>query len=647
MSNTPTQIRTIDPFAEYNSNVANRQTRMVSYGENALMSKNSLSLELDSTAPTTIAVVKTGSCFKDDVLIQVTADHQVDFEDPDNYYTVGELTESGTYYIVLDYTYVKSRPAPEAMIKIIKPSERPTTLPDSQVFLSVVNVVISGPVFRIDTSNAFANIDDEVGYEDNKRKYVKTYVGTETNLPTFEQFRDQSRMAYDSETDKFWLGYRNNWQEFGTGGSIINIDTTGTTVGQLCHNDSNGAAVPAQADDPETGADIAVKAVGLAIDSSGKGLTSGIAEDVPVEGAIVVTAGEVLYLSASEAGKVTNVKTSPYYQVVGRALTSRVGAGPIDMVFTPKIVLTTAVVGRITAPGDWSLDGGSGLYYYDIDISALDVDAELAVLTNFFEDSSDMLINPTDVEIRSSGDEVRVWMNVNNLSINYIVATGGGGNIAIGGGGGGSDHSLLSNLNYAASGHTGFAPDPHDNGEHSEIYITDAYNDLVSDSRIGTGATQVAQGDHTHGSGDIPSGSIMLFYNNAAPTGWTFQSITNNANIVLTNVEASGGSGGGSSDARSYDPTITVGFGGGHDHSISSQANHTHAGTTNNDTSSRRDEGGGSNTCTPRHNHTFTTGGGGSHSHGGNTGAEPNHNHTPSYSNYNPRYRYVIAASKD
>ncbi len=654
MSSKPTQTRTVDPFAEYNSNVANRFTRMMTGNDNVLMSTNSLALALDTTSPTTVAVVQTGTVFKDDVLIEVTEDHRVDFEDLDNYISPGPgFNEIGSYYIVLEYTYVKSRPAPEAEIKILKPSQRATGYPvDSLLLLGVVKVIQPGASPVIDVSNAFSNYDSESGYEDNKREYVKFYAGTETNLPTHTKFRDQSRIAYDSETDKFWLGYENNWQEFGTGGSVINIDTTGTTVGQLCYTDASRAAVPAIATAGDTGADIAVAAVGLEVDSSGKGLTSGIANDVPVEGAVIVTAGDLLYLSATEAGKVTNVKTNPYYQVVGRALTSRVGAGPVDIIFTPKVVLSDAIVGRITATGDWSLDGGSGLYYHDIDISLLEVSAELAVLTNFFDDATDMVIQPNDIEIRTGGLEVRVWMNVNTVSINYIIATGGGGNISVGGGGGGSDHSLLANLDFAASGHTGFAAGNlaggHGNADHSDTFITATgvtFGNLSGNGDVGTGATQVAQGNHTHAGlgGDIPSGTAMLFLQASAPVGWTIKTtgFTNNSMIVLGTSYALGGS----ADARTYNPNVVAAGAGAHSHSISSEANHTHTGNTNLETKT------GTNVATDggpdSHYHYFTTDPAGAHSHGGATGGEANHAHSMSYDTYDPYYARVIAATKD
>ena len=408
MSSTPTQIRTIDAFAEYNSNVANRLTRMLTQNDNVLLSTNSLSLTQDSTSPTTVAVVRTGTVFKDDVLIEIPTEHRVDFTDSDNYIVGSPLSEAGYYYIVLEYTYVKSRPAPDVDIKILLPSQRGGYPVDSLMLLGVVEVALAGSVFRIVPSNPFHNFDPE--NTSNRREFVKFYAGTEINLPVHETFRDQSRLAYDPETNKFWLGYEDTWEEFGTGGSVINIDTTGTAVGELCYIDTTGASVPAIATDLTTGADIAVKAVGTAVDSSGKGLTSGIAEDVPIETAIVITTGDLLYLSETEAGTITNVKTSPFYQVVGRALTSGDSANPIDIIFSPKLVLADSVEGQMSG---WTGPDGVGLYYHDIDISSLEV--QNAVISQFYDDATDFQIQPAEVEIRNAGDVLRVYFSVNTL----------------------------------------------------------------------------------------------------------------------------------------------------------------------------------------------------------------------------------------
>lgn len=650
MSSKPSQTRTIDPFAPYNSNVANRLTRMLTQNDNVLLSRNSLSLIQDSTSPLTAVIVRTGSVFKDDVLIEVTTNHQVDFLDLTNYIQPGAgFDEIGYYYVVLEYTYVKSRPAPDADIKILKPSQRSSYITSSSLLLlGVVKVINVGITQGIDLSDPFHNFDPE--NDGNKREYVKFYAGTETNLPTHDTFRDPSRLAYDSETDKFWLGYRDSWEEFGTGGSVINIDTTGTVVGQLCYVDSSGSAVAAIATSLTTGADIAIKTVGLAVDNSGKALTSGIAEDVPIETAVVITTGDLLYLSETEAGKTTNVKTPEFYQVVGRALTSGDSANPIDIIFTPKVVLVETIEGTITV-GSWAWDAPSASYYHDLDISTLEVTN--AVISQFYDDADDKQIQPTDVQIRNTGAELRVFMDVNTLTLNYMIAAGGGG--GGGGGGGTSDHSLLLNLGYPA-GHTGFAPSPHDNADHSDTYIESAgvtYNALLANLDIGTGATQVSQGDHTH-SGLIPSGTVMLFGQAAAPVGWTKKTtgFSNNAMIVVTT--GSGAGQGGSADARAFDPSVSAVAAGGHSHTT---GNHTltvaeipsHRHSAPPGLSFTSYTGGGivdSGNTSSAFSNTDYTGGGGSHNHG-STSTRANHNHTINYDSYDPFYFRMIAATKD
>lgn len=667
MSTKPSQIRTIDPFAEYNSNVANRITRMLSGNENVLMSVNSLALTQDTTSPLNVAVVQTGTVFKDDVFIEVTADHQVDFTDLNNYITPGAgFDEIGYYYIVLEYTYVKSRPAPDVDIKILKPSQRGGYPVDSLLMIGVVKVVNVGITQGIDLSDPFHNFDPDPGYEDNKRLYVKSYVGTETGLPVFEQFRDQSRMAYDSETDKFWLGYENQWNEFGVGGSIISIDTTGTNVGEICYTGLSGEAIPAIATALDTGGDVCIKAVGLEVDSSGKALTSGIGIDVPIETANVVTAGDLLYLSSQEAGKVTNTKvtsdTNPYFQVIGRALTSGDSANPIDIIFTPKAVMLESLRGQFTIP-DWTLLSGS--YYADIDISKLEVTAEYSVLVNLWDNSTSMKIQAQDVEFESSGDTLRIWQPAPQV-INWIVTASGSGAGGGGGGGGGgsTDHSLLINLDYASANHTGFAPSPHDNIHHSATYIESSgvrYSALLANGDIGPAvepfaASHVAPSLHSH-AGTIPSGAVMLFGQASAPVGWT-QKVTgfsDDAMIVVSTTLGGGAGQGGSADARSYNPLISAIAVGNHTHSTGSHTlttaempAHTHApqaGYATFMSSSGNTHGSGGDSYGTFGN-TASAGGGLAHNHGA-TGSGGAHNHTMNYSNYAPYYFTIIAATKD
>ena len=184
MSNIPSQDRAIDPFAEYNSNVHNKLTRILSQGTSCLISRNSLNVILDLSTPTTFVLVKSGVAIKDDVMVQVTADHRVDFDDLTNYVTpAGGMNETGWYYIVLEYTYSKSRPAPQARVKIVKPSQRATFLTQtSLLFLKAIPVINNGIRNVVDTGTDFSSYDPD--YPDHKRIYVSRYVATEPDLPT-------------------------------------------------------------------------------------------------------------------------------------------------------------------------------------------------------------------------------------------------------------------------------------------------------------------------------------------------------------------------------------------------------------------------------------------------------------------------------
>ena len=130
MSNIPAnQQRAVDPFASYNSNVVNQLTRMNTYrgGEsNGLIAIHpDLQVTLNPGTPLYIVDVSPGIAYKDDVFLRLSEIHSVDFRLSENYVDFGTgFDETGYYYIVLEYNYVKSRPAPQVKIKIVKPSQR-------------------------------------------------------------------------------------------------------------------------------------------------------------------------------------------------------------------------------------------------------------------------------------------------------------------------------------------------------------------------------------------------------------------------------------------------------------------------------------------------------------------------------------------
>ena len=215
MSSVPTQIRTVDPFASYNSDIVNRFTRMVTRltdGSGVLNGPNDLQVYADATSTTKVTVMP-GMIFKDDMLIHITAEHSVDFEDSDNYISFGGgFNEAGYYYICLEYTFVKSRPAPEAEIKIIKPSQRVTTFQPSSslVFIKCVEVIFNGYTFEVDALYDYDPDDLTV-----KREFSKWYLSTEVFLPTFDKDRDQGRLVYEISTNEVWLGTATGWVQFG------------------------------------------------------------------------------------------------------------------------------------------------------------------------------------------------------------------------------------------------------------------------------------------------------------------------------------------------------------------------------------------------------------------------------------------------
>jgi len=569
-STIPTQNRVIDPFASYNSNVVNQMCHVVTQNSDGLLTTNSLQVTLDSTSPTTTVIVSPGFAIKDDVLINITSNHIVDFTDGDNYASGAPLPMTGGYYyIVLEYVYIKSRPAPQAHIKILKPTDSFTS---RYLLLKVVEISAVNP------HPITALYDYDPSHLTIKREYIKYYAGSVVDLPTFNQTRDQSRIAYETARDKYYFGYNSGWRELSAGGisTDINTDSTGVVVGSLCYVDENRNAIPALATSFETGADVAVLSIGTAISGKGRGSVAGFVEGVPVETGIGINIGDLLYLSATEAGKVTNIKTASIFQVVGRALTAGSQTTPVDIIFSPKIVLCTGIEGQISS---WDGPDGVGNFYSLIDVSNLD--GTNAFDCHWFDNSDHTEIVPAKVQILGNGNYIKISMLDATVTVDYVILSassigGAGGGGGGGGGGGITDHSLLSSLDYASSGHTGFAPSPHGNGHHSETYITTSgvtYGALDANGDVGTGAGQLAIGNHTHpGYVDIPTGEVILFESDTAVAGYTLLTTQDDAVVYITKGSASGGEVGGTQkDGSTWSQPA-------HDHSIPTEPDHSHTG---------------------------------------------------------------------
>jgi len=403
MSNIPSQDRAIDPFAEYNSNVHNKLTRILSQGTNCLVSRNSLNVIVDSTTPATFVEVVSGIAIKDDVMVQVTANHRVDFDDTTNYVTAaGGMNETGWYYIVLEYTYAKSRPAPQARIKIVKPSQRATFLTQTALlFLKAIPVINNGSRNVVDVGTEFSSFDPE--NPTHKREYVYRYVSTEPDLPTHDSNRDPSRFVYEEDTDSFWIGYSDRWEQLSNNTVVLNTSTL--AAGDLCYIDSSGVAAKAIASGELTKAEMVVANIGTA----GQGKIIGFVEDVPVETGSIFNVGDNVYLSTSETGKVTSSKGSSY-QNVGRC--TAVGTGVIDMLFIPGDYISAESYNalKVTATlSSWTLSGG--YYYSDVNIAAIGNSN-----TNITVRDSSGVVQPYNITFPTA-NTARIWMPVNTVTL--------------------------------------------------------------------------------------------------------------------------------------------------------------------------------------------------------------------------------------
>lgn len=396
----PTQTRTVDPFASYNSDTVNALTKMITNGDNALFSPRAMDVTFDSTSPNRYLIVSTGIAFIDDVLIEITANHTVDFDNSTHYFGGAIIKEPGNYYIVLEYQFLKSRPAPEAAVKILTPTEVSGGSFGAQHILLKVAQATTGP-WSINTL-----LDYNPSIPTDQRINTSLYMSIENTLPTFTQSRDWGRTIYVRDEDAVYFGLENAWENMSEAGKRITIDTT-SSAGTVVYFDSNAEGQPATL---ASGAEGVITESGV----NGRAVIMGLV-NTSVQSAITISAGEIVYLSSSEPGTITNVATNI---IVGKAMAS--GSGTVEILFHPRETLDATVLkvrDVITATVDWTLSGSD--YYYDVDISSLLL-SNKEVSVTCYNNADDKVIDPLDVEAISTS-AVRIWMPVNTVSLNVIV----------------------------------------------------------------------------------------------------------------------------------------------------------------------------------------------------------------------------------
>ena len=174
------------------------------------------------------------------------------------------------------------------------------------------------------------------------------------------------------------------------------------------------------------------------------------------------------------------------------------------------------------------------------------------------------------------------------------------------------------------------------------------------------------------GGAGVPSGTVMVFYQAAAPTGWTKSTANNDK--ALRVVSGSGGGVGGTHGLSSPPSLAHTHTGGSHSHSIgahshgntlsaaahtlstSQMPSHTH-GMTKNDGPSYNQLANYSNAGSGYNTYTGATGGGGSHSHGMSGGVSNSSSYNSGTTSvatssttptaFAPQYINVIICAKD
>jgi len=396
----PLTTTTVSPFAEYNSNIVNRLTRMVTLGENCIKGTHSCEVEIDTTSPTTCLTISEGTFFKDDCIHSIDAEFSVDMSEEDFYAdpSGGYWNEAGYYLIAADYTYTKSKPAPRVSIKIFKPTQY-ALLNTGYLFLKAVLVAFNGVGFEIVSVHDYLPTNPLV-----RRTYAKMYIDCEDTLPTFVTSRDEGRIIYTRDNEGIYFGQSGRWEAVQA--IRDEIDTIACTVGQLAYLGLDGAVYPAIANSNATLASCVVLQVGYRSDGSGQVRLYGVADNVPVEPGITVVTGDGCYLSSNTPGCITNQIPANFTQYVGRSITDSTGTDTVTLWFQP---------------GSGGMSSGSSLYDYYQDLLITSIFLRMSMDAFINSDYIDLVnttaaLDTVNYEIDGENGEVFQSLNLTDVS---------------------------------------------------------------------------------------------------------------------------------------------------------------------------------------------------------------------------------------
>lgn len=135
----PSQERSLDPFSESRySDRVNRMTRMVTEGRDVvLFPEQSFSFSKKDDNTLTIGQ---GVAIKDDVLIDIPEDYDLDLTETYYYNDSASALVDGIYLVVLEYIYDRSFPAPTAYFKVYTDRTNYDADSDDCIFLGTITI---------------------------------------------------------------------------------------------------------------------------------------------------------------------------------------------------------------------------------------------------------------------------------------------------------------------------------------------------------------------------------------------------------------------------------------------------------------------------------------------------------------------------
>ncbi|GIU69087.1 MAG: hypothetical protein KatS3mg002_0323 [Candidatus Woesearchaeota archaeon] len=325
----PTQERTIDPFSDRNSANVNKFSQILTRGKNVILNYNDF--QLTKLSNTTFKV-SAGSCIIDNVLIKVTNDTVIDITSTNSFFSNGTTTATGKYYVCLKYNYSRSRPAPQAGFVILKPNEHGLVTANKLLFIGVLNIIQSSGVYVIDTVEN-SDLND---LTNGSRQYVDFFAGIYPNLPTFNANIHTGMIIFSENDGGIYFGNSSGWEKITQ--LKYTMNTSACNPGDLFKfADSAGTQAT-----PITGPSDIDNIIGVVETSGSVGtvIYSG-RMTVNVESGITINAGDLLYISSTENGKVTNIGDLDDIPI-GIALTQS-NSGKVDILLRIKGSSTSSV----------------------------------------------------------------------------------------------------------------------------------------------------------------------------------------------------------------------------------------------------------------------------------------------------------------